>query len=49
MEGRRVNHSWCVGIVSHSYGGFGRAEMQVMVDMHARQNQDGLLACREMP
>ena len=23
MEGTRVDHNWCVGVVSHSYGGLG--------------------------
>ena len=23
VVGERVIHSWCVGVVSHSYGGFG--------------------------
>ena len=23
LEGRRVSHSWCMGVVGHGYGGFG--------------------------
>ena len=23
VEGRRVNHSWCMGVVSDGYGGLG--------------------------
>ena len=23
LEGGPVNHSWCMGVVSHSYGGLG--------------------------
>ena len=23
MEGGRVNHTWCIGVVSHGYGGLG--------------------------
>ena len=23
MEGGQINHNWCMGVVSHSYGGLG--------------------------
>ena len=49
MEGGRVIHSWCICVVSHSYGVLGGAGVEVMVGRHAGQIQEGLVACRKMP
>ena len=49
MESGRVNHSWCMGVVSHSYGGLGGSREEVVVGRHAGQSQDGYVVRREMP
>ena len=38
-----------MSVVSHSYGGLGERRNGVAVGKHARQRQEGLMACREMP
>ena len=38
-----------MGVVSHSYGGLGGGMDGMAVGKHARQNLDGLIACREIP
>ena len=48
MEGGRVSHSWCMGVVSRSYGWLGGGRMEVVDGMHAGRRW-GLVACREMP
>ena len=48
MEGGRVNHCRCMGIVGHSHGWLGEG-MEVVVDNHAGQSQDGLVACQGTP
>ena len=35
VGGGLVNYCWCVGVVSHSYGGLGGAGMVVGNSMHA--------------
>ena len=50
VEGGRVNrYSCCMVVVGHSYGGLGGAGMELVVAKHARESQEGLVACREMP
>ena len=39
----------CMGVVSHSNGGFGGAGMEVVVGRFAGQSQKGLVACLEKP
>ena len=48
MEGGRVNHSWCMGVVSHRYGGLGGGRMVVVGVMSAGQSHEELVAYREM-
>ena len=48
LDGIRINHSWCLGVVSHRCGGFGRAGMEVVAGRHVGQSQE-LVACQEMP
>ena len=36
-------------VVSRSNGGLGVVKMEVVVGKQAGQNQEGLVACREMP
>ena len=58
MENGRVNHSWCMGVVSHSNDGLGGAVMELVVGKHvgtkpggagsmSGQSQEGLVACRD--
>ena len=49
MDGGRVNHSWCMNVDSHRHSGLGGSRMEVVVGRHARQRQEGLVACLEMP
>ena len=37
-----------IGVVSHKYDGSGGAGMKMVVDKHAGQSQEGLVACRGM-
>ena len=37
----QVNHKWCMGAVSHTYGWLCGSVMEVVVDKHARQSQGG--------
>ena len=46
-EGRQDNHSWCIGVFSHSFG-WVEAGIEEMVGMHAGQSQEWLVACGEM-
>ena len=39
MEGGPVSHSWCMCVVSHGYGGWVEAGMEVVVGKHAGQSQ----------
>ena len=39
MEGGRINHSWCMCIVGHGYGGLGEG----------RDESGGLCACVTKP
>ena len=34
MEGERINHNWCMGVVGHRYGG-------LVVGRHAGQSRGG--------
>ena len=38
-----------MSVVDHSHGWLGRGREGVVVGRHARQSQDGLIACRVMP
>ena len=49
LEGGRVNHSWCIGVLSRSYVGVGRGRDGVAAGRHAVQSQEGLVTCRRMP
>ena len=49
MECGRVNHIWCLGVVSHGYGGLVRAWMEVVDGEHAGQSQEEYVACRVIP
>ena len=44
-----MKHSWCTGVVSHSYDGLGGVGMVVVVGMHAGQGRTGWLHFHEMP
>ena len=48
MEDGQDNHSWRMGVVSHSYGEFGGVWIEVVFGRHTGQNQDWLVASREM-
>ena len=48
MESGQRNHSWCMGVISHSCGGLCGAGMEVAVGKRAEQCQEWLKACREM-
>ena len=48
VEGRRVNRSLCMGLVSHSCGGLDDGRIEVVVGMYGGQSQEGLVMCREM-
>ena len=39
VEGGRVNHSWCIGIVGHSHGMLDEAGMEMVVGEHVGQSQ----------
>ena len=41
MGGGRVNRSWCMGVVSHSYGWLCVSMDGASVGRHAGQNQEG--------
>ena len=41
MDSGRVNHSWCMSVISHDYGGLGRSRMEVVVGMCVMQSQEG--------
>ena len=48
MEGGRVIHSWCMGVVSHSCGGLGGG-MDGGGGSYANGTKPGgLVACRQM-
>ena len=49
VEGGWVHQSWHIRVVCHSYGWFGGGRDGVAVGKYARQGQEGLIACREMP
>ena len=49
MENGRVNHSWCMCVVSHGYCMVGGAGMGVVDSKHAGQSRDVLVSGREMP
>ena len=38
-----------MSVVSHIYGGLGGGRDGVAVGEHAKQSQEGLISCREMP
>ena len=38
VEGGRVDHSWCMGVVRHGYGGM--AEMEVVDGRHVGPSQE---------
>ena len=41
MEGEPVNHSWCVSVTSHCYGGFGWAGIEVAPSTEGRYRMSG--------
>ena len=49
VEGGRVNQTWCMGEVSHSYGGLVGAGIELEVGRYAEQSLGRFVACRVMP
>ena len=49
MDGGRVSHSWCMGVVSHGYGGLGVGKNGGGGWYVCETKPTGLGACQEMP
>ena len=43
MDGRRVSHSWCMGVVSLSYGGLGQGWRWWLVCLQGKTMEVGLM------